>query len=60
MWKRIAIGSEAGQATGESALLLAALTLGAMGLSWPVARRLLEAWRLHEETVRAIVDFPLP
>jgi hypothetical protein len=60
MWLLRTFAQEEGQAASESALLLAALTLGAMGLGWPLLRRLVEAWRLHEAAVRAVIDLPLP
>ncbi|WP_373048134.1 hypothetical protein [Vulgatibacter sp.] len=58
MWKRLA-GDE-GQAAMESAVLLAALATGAMALGWPLARRLLDAWSSHEDTVRTVIELPLP
>src|SRR5690606_7140328 len=60
MWMRRWIEQEEGQAASESALLIGALTLGAMGLGWPLLRRLLDAWQLHEDAVRAVIDLPLP
>ena len=60
MWMRRIVRDEAGQAASESAMVLAALTLGAFGLGLPLFLRLYEAWETHESGVRAVIDLPLP
>jgi hypothetical protein len=43
--------SEAGQASIESAWLVAALALGVFGLGWNLVLRLIEAWLDHRQAV---------
>lgn len=59
MWNAETI-DDSGQATVESAVLLGALAVGALAVGWPVIRKLLAAWELHQATVRHVIDLPLP
>lgn len=60
MWTLPKLQDEAGQAASESALLIAALCLGAAGLGWPLFSRVFEAWTAHEAMLQAVIDRPLP
>jgi hypothetical protein len=58
-FRSLARGEE-GQALVESAWLLAVLLVGATGLGWPFAVRLLDAWRAHQDAIRFVIESPFP